>query len=148
MGNLIAALQPKKKFIAGHLLLPFFFFFSSSHKATWSRRMAASCPFWWLFRQPFWPYRPISVAVLAEISSIGSCFCWNRAESGRIDQFRPKSAQIEKKRANQRVRRQTPCRDESSVGAATLEPHQCFPDLEQCLTFNLDIFLFLVCQHT
>ena len=75
----------------------FFLFFFYFHKATWSRRMAASCPFWWLFRRPFWPYRPILVAVLAEISSIGSCFCWNRAESGQIDQFQPKSAQIEKK---------------------------------------------------
>ena len=87
-----------------------------------------------LFRWPFWPKSAVSAPVSAGIGP-------NRPVSAQISTNR-------KKRANQRVRRQTPCRDESNVGAATLEPHQCFPDLEQCLTFNLDIFLFLVCQHT
>ena len=149
MGNLIAALQPKKKFIAGHLLLPFFFFFffffSQGHM---KQKNGGQLPI----------LAAVSAAILAVSAYFGGRFGRNQQyrllfllESGRIGPNRPVSAQIStnrKKRANQHVRRQTPCRDESSVGAATLELHPCFPDLEQCLTFNLDIFLFSVCQHT
>ena len=67
--------------------VPFFFFF---HKATWSRRMAASYP----FQRPYWS---ISVAVSIYFSGH---FDWNwlyRPESDRFYHFHLNQAELKKK---------------------------------------------------
>ena len=94
------------------LIFVFLLIFFSSHKATWSRRMAAAAHFG-LFQRLFRPYRPISVAVSAGIgmfrwpyqflfSPKSARFGPNRRESGWVD-ANPKKKKKESRLVRRRI---------------------------------------------
>ena len=125
------------------LLIFFFllFFFFSSHKATWSKIMAAAAHFGSCFSRNR-PYRLVSMSILAGIDHIGM-FQWsfwpyqfpfppesarfgpNRRESGWVG-ANQKEKKKKKKRESWRVGRRMPRLATSDSDMATLEPCRCF----------------------